>query len=364
MIRVLHLFSRQPTFQTEHGVSLLTDPTNGQFQSATSTIGRGGHFRSVPGAGATLRYAHAGLDLIHAWDPAAFIAGVASGLPVVFSPTFHVKRGSWSWLASAAYGDVHVVSPTAWACEQQIKAGLPADRCHVIVPGLESAGGKPRPNADLRMRLGISPGQFVILAPGESSRPARHRIAWHAAAILGVLDERFRLLIWGRGPEARLVRDLAVRANQTKLVIDAEQRLGREIGFDELPGAADAALLTGSSDAALLPLVVCATAGLPIVATDSRALRETYGKGHVVVVARKDVRTLSQRLLELQENPSACARLGAAAREKALQIFDPRRFVRQYADLYRHVTERHHHTHGHPHTPANPPSPAVAASNV
>src|SRR5690348_12794076 len=105
MIRVLHLFCRPGTFQTEHGVSLLTDPTGTQFQSATLTIGRGADFRSALGAGANLRFGHSAFDLIHAWDPAAFIAAVASGLPVVFSPARRFKRGTWSWLATAAYHD-------------------------------------------------------------------------------------------------------------------------------------------------------------------------------------------------------------------------------------------------------------------
>jgi len=177
MIRVLHLFSRETTFQTEHGISLLTDPTRSAFQTFTLTIGRGCNFRSALGAGATLRFSHSGFDLIHAWDPAAFIAAVASGLPVIFSPGEPVKRGSWSWLATAAYSDVHVVSATRWACQRQIQAGLDAERCHVIMPGLESLAVSPQAGADLRSRLGISPSQFVILAPGESARDVAVRAA-------------------------------------------------------------------------------------------------------------------------------------------------------------------------------------------
>jgi len=58
MIRVLHLFCRPGTFQTEHGVSLLTDPTSNQFQSATLTIGRGGDFSSAIGAADNIRFGH------------------------------------------------------------------------------------------------------------------------------------------------------------------------------------------------------------------------------------------------------------------------------------------------------------------
>ena len=39
MIRVLHLFGRQSTFQTEHGVSLLTDPTMGGVSASFAMLG-------------------------------------------------------------------------------------------------------------------------------------------------------------------------------------------------------------------------------------------------------------------------------------------------------------------------------------
>ena len=343
MIRALHLFGSPGTFQTEHGVSLLTDPTSNPFQAATLTIGRGGDFRSALGAGTNLRFGHSAFDLVHAWDPAAFMAAVVSGLPVVFSPSERFKRGTWSWLATAAYHEVYVVSSTRWGCAQQIRAGLSPDRCHVIIPGYEPPETPVGPDTELRSRLGITPEHFVILAPGESARPAHHRIAWHAAAILRVLDERFRLLIWGRGPEARLVRDLSAKVKQRELVVDAEKRLGHDVAFDELVRAADVALFTGSSDAPLLPLAACASAGLPVVATESAALRETFGGQDIVVVPRDDVRTVSQRLLELQESPARLAMLGAAAKARANTVFDPARFVAQYAALYDSVVERHRH---------------------
>jgi glycosyltransferase involved in cell wall biosynthesis len=341
MIRVLHLFGRQSTFQAEHGVSLLTDPTSQTFQSASLTIGRGGDFRSTLGAGANLRFSHSDFDLIHAWDAQAFIAAVVSGLPVVFSPSQRFGRGTWSWLAAAAYHDVQVVSATKWGCARRVSEGLGAERCNVIVPGYEAPERSLTADSDLRARLGILPSQFVILAPGESARAAHHRVAWHAAAILRVLDERFRLLIWGRGAEARLVRDLSAKVKQPELVVDAEKRLGRDVSFDELVWAADVALFTGSSDASALPLAACAAAGLPIVATESAVVRELFLADDVVIVPRKDVRTLSQRLLELKESPARREILGAKAKGRAEKAFDAGRFVRECGELYLRVLERH-----------------------
>ncbi|HEY8751859.1 MAG TPA: glycosyltransferase [Tepidisphaeraceae bacterium] len=343
MIRVLHLLSRDTTYQTEHGVSLLTDPANDGFRAIALTIGRGGDFRSAVTAAATLRFGHPGFDLIHTWDPAAFIAAVASGAPVVYSPSEIVKPGTWSWLATAAYPDVNVVSHSNWACTRQVQAGLAGERCHVIMPGIDSCRIPNSGKSALRHDLGVTDSEFVILAPGESFRPARHRMAWHAAAILRELDPRYRLLMWGRGPDARVIRDLSVRVNQPGLTIDAERLLGRKVEFEELLGVADIALVTADSTASLLPIAACAIAGLPIIAVDSVMIRRIFGGKAVSVVPPKDVRTLSQRLLELYENPSAREALGKASQAIALQKFDADRFVAEYAILYETLILHHAH---------------------
>src|SRR4051812_18175522 len=109
MIRVLHLLSTEALYQTDQGVSLLTDPANDGFKGVALRIGRGGEFRTPFSAAATLRFGHPGFDLIHAWDSASLLAAVASGAPVVYSPPELVRPDTWSWLATVAYPEVQVV---------------------------------------------------------------------------------------------------------------------------------------------------------------------------------------------------------------------------------------------------------------
>jgi glycosyltransferase involved in cell wall biosynthesis len=195
----------------------------------------------------------------------------------------------------------------------------------------------------LRQELGIADDEFVILAPGESTRAANHRTAWHAAAILGVLTSKCRLLLWGRGREARSIRELTLRAKLPNLVIDAEHTLARQVPFEHLLPVADAALVTAKPQASLLPIAACAAAGLPIVAIDNPVIREIFGGAVVSRVPPKDVRTLSQRLLELSENPSLRQTMGATAAVAARPKFDPQRFDCDQVALCQRLLAIHPH---------------------
>jgi glycosyltransferase involved in cell wall biosynthesis len=155
------------------------------------------------------------------------------------------------------------------------------------------------------------------------------------------MDKRYRFLVWGRGSEARSMREFGARLNQPGMLTIAERRLGRTVEFEELLSAADLALVTAHGGAPLLPAAACALAGVPIVAVDSPMIREALPGAGVLIVPPEGARPLARCLLELRENPDARRTLGATARANAQLRFDPRRFVREYAALYQRVAERH-----------------------
>src|SRR5437660_787554 len=77
------------------------------------------------------------------------------------------------WLRSAMhYRDINVVCPTDTVRRRLVERGVPIDRCHLLRPGVSFAKAKRRRNETLRAELGISPGDRITLAPGESTRQA------------------------------------------------------------------------------------------------------------------------------------------------------------------------------------------------
>src|SRR5204863_4599377 len=120
-----------------------------------------------------------------------------------------------------------------------------------------------RRNDILRAQLGFSPSDHVMLAAGESTRAANHRLASWAASILHVLDPRHRFLLWGKGPMSDSVIRFTHRLRRPNFLSVATERLGPDVTFEELLPAADTALMTADAPAATLPIAICMAAGLP-----------------------------------------------------------------------------------------------------
>ncbi|HSZ56969.1 MAG TPA: glycosyltransferase [Tepidisphaeraceae bacterium] len=336
MLRALQLLStdrESSSFAEARGAMMLADNSTEACRSLVLTIGRGGDYRSAPEAAIRLRFAHA-FNLVHAWDPPALMAALGTGLPVVFSVSGRMSRGTWSWLAAMAYRDVHVVADSHTACGRLLRAGIPPARCHVIAPGVDRDRLAPCRDHRLREQLGLAAEDRVVLAPGESTFAAGHKLALHATSILHVLDPRYRLLLWGRGREAGSIAWLGRRLRQERVVVDAERRLGRRIDFEQLLGIADLALVTPQSTASALPIALCAAAGLPIIAVDNPLVREILTPQSTAIVPSPKPRLLAQRMMELFENPDAARQLALAAAALGLERFTEGAFVAACHSLY------------------------------
>jgi glycosyltransferase involved in cell wall biosynthesis len=336
MLRVLHLMSASPDLETAHGAQMLRRGLGDAITISTHSIGRGGDSRNLPLAAAALRGRSRQFDLIHVWDLTALLAAAfGSTSPLVFSPSRLPSRTQTGWIRAAMRRrEVRIVVSSESTRTVLVRRGIRPDRCQVLRPAVDPTA-IPQRDDHARERLGILADDFVLLAPGESIRPAGHRVAVWTASILHVLDTRFRLLLWGRGEEAQAAQTLARKLGQPRLVIPAEKQLGGRIEFEHLPAAADVALITASPAAPLLPAALCMAAGLPIVAADSPPLCELLSDGHNASISSElRPRLLVKRVLELRSNAPEMRRLGAAAQSSAARHFEPAAFIDAYRRLY------------------------------
>jgi hypothetical protein len=199
-----------------------------------------------------------------------------------------------------------------------------------------------RRDAALRSALGIGPDDFVILAPGESTVAADHRLATWTCSILHVLDPRVRLLLWGRGPMADQAAGLGAKLGQPRMVVHAEERLGRRVPFESLLPATDAALVTASGPAAALPVAVCMAAALPIVATAEPTVAELLEDRHTcLMVPQPRARMLAERMLAIREDPSLQWRVSDTARAEAYEHWSLTRFRAQWREAYAAAAAAH-----------------------
>lgn len=340
MVRVVHVVDHSADFETRRSVEHLSRELGGGFQSRVVSIGGGGNWRSVPAAVMGLRK-RSDVDVVHAWGtPALTAAAIGSRGRVLHTPAAELRERSVRWVrAVMEHRDVQIVTSTATQRRMLLTRGVaPPERCHLVRPGVAFGRVKRRRDRDLRAALGYKEGDVVLLAPGESSRAANHRAAAWAASILHVLDERYKLLVWGRGEEIGPVREFPRQQGIPQLMAVAEDRLGRRVEFEELLPAADVVVNTSTGPVATLPLAICMAAGLPIVSTVTYTGSELLEDRHTALMVGKAVpKAVAQRVLQLREDAELQWRISDMARTEAYEYFALTRFLEQYRGVYRQL---------------------------
>jgi glycosyltransferase involved in cell wall biosynthesis len=318
MIRVLQLLEQNADFQTRRLVSSLTAGLNGDLLSFATTIGPGGDLRGFWDAASWLAGERA--EVIHAWGIRPLLAAAMfSDARIVYTPSTTTQgKSKWAdWIGKRR--DIQIVMH----CAQSRTNRIPPHKLQLIPIGISTPPSFI--NRKVRAELGITADDFVVLAPGESTRQAEHHLALWTVAILHELHPSWKLLIWGRGELADEISRMAARLGRPRLVLTA-----REKEFEDLPSAADVALVTARDAAPLMATALCMAGGLPIVATNSWL---ADGR-NALVVADRAPRTLAQRLLDLRNNAVLAKKLAESAQNDAAATWNMTRFLNRHQALY------------------------------
>lgn len=340
MIRVLQLLSRPTEFQSAWGATLLAEQRADEFDVWRHFIGRGGAHRGFLSAILSLfGNVSREFDVVHAWDPATLrIAHLSGARRIVFSPSAMVGRSVADQIRKMRVSrDVGVICSSADEQRAYVNSGIDEFQTYLARPGIGAGRVAGTRDAALRAELGFSDDDYVLLAPGETTRAAGHREAAWTVGILSVLDRRYKLLTWGRGPLAHSLNTLAKKIGPPGMVTAAEQKLGRAIDFADLPGACDAAIFAPAGPTPPLPIAICLAAGLPIIASPLPGLEELVDHQKELIAPSLAPRILAQRVLELRKAPALIEAIARKAKEKAKRLFDPSRFCEVYREAYRDI---------------------------
>jgi glycosyltransferase involved in cell wall biosynthesis len=337
MLRVLHLVPSSPDFQTERAVTQLATALRNEVATEVKTIGPRGDWPNVISAARAMRQLP-GVDLVHAWGSRALtVAVMGARRPIVYSPAPDLQKRAARWLSAIMqYRDIEVIFPSATLRNAMMRTGITPAKCHVIRPGVDFGRIKRR-NPQLRESLGLSKDDLVLLASGESTKGANHRLAAFAAAILGAMNPRWKLLLWGRGSDAARVRQFANRVYSGTMLIVAEDST-RRFEYEDLLGACDLVLNTSKGAIATLPLATAMAAATPIVSTVTYSVGELLEDHHnSLLVPKPSPRLLAQRVLELNEDSGLKWRLSDMARTEAYDYFALTRFLEQWKNVYQQI---------------------------
>jgi glycosyltransferase involved in cell wall biosynthesis len=214
------------------------------------------------------------------------------------------------------------IMPTAWLGTQ-----LRLLHSETVLHGL--------PGTPPLVRLAGIQGTPVLIFVGRLVTTKGARLLLDAAHLLKNQHRLFQLIIIGDGPERRVLENHA-----------RELALLGEVQFQgRLPQSRINALLQ-RADVVVVPslggevfgLVVAENMlrGLPVVVSDLGAFVEVLG-GRGKVFRNGDAADLALRLAELLDDPRSAQRLGAEARQRALEIFPLGRMIQEHALIYRNL---------------------------
>lgn len=334
-MRILHILPADADSQTERAVAGLASGLARDADSDIRTIGAGGHWRHVPAAYFGLRCL-ASYDVVHAWGVGSLVAAaIGAAGRLVFSATNQPLTRTARWVrAIANYRPVEVVASSATQQHELISRGVEPSRCHLIRPGVDFSRVRRR-GSELRDALGVTRDDRVLVCPQEAHQGASLRLTTLAASMLHVIDPRFRLVLWGRGPLAKSMIRFAHRMSDPQAICFAEQTIGRRVELEELLSAADAVVIAASGPVPLLPVAISMASGVPIVATVTPELSELLEDRHTALLAPPESpRLLAKRVLDLWDDPAMGPRLADVARSEAYRYLAQTRFVDEYQKLY------------------------------
>jgi glycosyltransferase involved in cell wall biosynthesis len=348
MMRVLHLLGKESDLQTRHSLRTLREGAFGSCELTIQTIGRGGTYPNMLRAALALRRQRFvdQFNLVHAWDESSVTAASLAGAKeIVFAvpAEFFGKVGTKPPGLLSRHSRIRLVCSNPDQHRRCLAAGMPPQQCHLIRPPAELGADPESTRASMRQALGIGHDHFVVLMAGESTRAAAHELGVWAASILHVVDERYRVILWGRGPRLDAAADLGDKLRQPGLVVVAERLLGRAVDFSDLLPAADAMLVTASAPIPTLPIALAMARGLPIVSVERPELRDILIDNETAfTVTPAGAHPLAQRALDLRGDPSQTTAVAGQARERAIELFSPSTFVDAYRLLYRTAAHVHH----------------------
>lgn len=197
---------------------------------------------------------------------------------------------------------------------------------------------------EMRARLGVGDAPYMLTV----ARLVPHKgqdVAMRALARLAPEIPSLRYVIVGEGPDEQRLRDLARSLGVEERVVFAGS-----MRDDELPAVyAGAAVYVGLSRL-LLPInvegfgisfVEAAASGVPSVAGDSGGVRSAVLDAETgLVVPPDEVERVAEAIHLLFVDEPLRRRLGAVARETALQRFNWDRVVRDTLDFAAHCVDR------------------------
>ncbi len=285
-----------------------------------------------------------GADIVHCWLFSGVVWGRLGAMRAGVRPIIVAHRGTelihlgiLRTLERLTGPRVHYMA-NSFACARVVAGQLrvPAERFHVIYNGIDVERFSVTPDrAGVLAELGVPDDGKVVVMVGRLTRAKNYPMLLEVARrCRGTLLVRFVLV--GHG---ELEAELRRRADELG-VSDRVHFVGLRHDVERILRAADVFCFTSLHEGFPNALLEAMTAGLPIVTTGFPGAEELVEDGACgFVVPLNDADAAFARLRAYLDDPAMAARMGAAARRKAVERFSMAAMVSRTFAFYRELLE-------------------------
>ena len=302
-----------------------------------------------------LKWALKGSRIVHTVDFHYAFSGQAASfcraedVPLVVTRWENVPFLTWRFSVRPPLERYHAVARTASAVVCTTRSALESLRregtsvrgATVVYPGVDLQRFHPGPpDPAFLAELGLEPDAPVLRFVGRLTWEKGWLDLLEAARLLVEEIPRLRVLVVGSGPDEPVFEDARRRLGLQERVLRVRSvdyarvpdlhRIGTVFCLPSLPTA-------GWEEQFGMVLPEAMASGSAVVAAASGAIPEVVGDAGILVPPH-DVPALARALGDLVRDPARAADLGAAGRERALQMFGCDRFAREMDQVYRSVT--------------------------
>jgi glycosyltransferase involved in cell wall biosynthesis len=211
---------------------------------------------------------------------------------------------------------------------------LPPERIQLIPNGIDVDRFQPRDGSEMRSRLGIAAGEFVVGSVGRLSREKNIPLLVRAFASLDWSDGR--LVIVGAGADEAAIRAEAEQAGASSHVMFTGPVA------DTAPYYSVFDIFAMSSDTEQMPMALleALASGCAAVSTDVGDCSSILKANAPPVLApRGDAPALAACLRMLRDDSALRVRLAAANRVRCLEVYPNERMVETYRTLYQRAAK-------------------------
>jgi len=279
--------------------------------------------------------------VLEAYLPAAHLVGAlalaGSRRTALVAARRHVADLDPAWMATAK----PLLNRATWlsiANSQAVKRsiveryGLPPSKV-VVVPNFVLVADGASRREDVRRRLGLADADFAVAAAGTFCPVKDYPTILKAFAGLVGAGRRAVLVVAGDGKGRGGVAALAER-----LGLNGQVRFLGAVGdVREVLRASDAFVHASVSEGMSNAILEAMAEGLPVVASDIPANRETLGESGARFFAPGDARGCLEGLEAFADDRAAAALAGQRCRERARRAFGSDRTVRRRERIYRRI---------------------------